>query len=67
MKSPRALFVALSLTSSAFALSFTGEYFNIANGAPGTGGPIVGLQVGLQSLLSSTVLASGFPAFPQNF
>ena len=74
MKSPRALFVALSLTlsagfvgftvSSAFAISFTGEYFNIANGAPGTGGPILGLQTGL---LSSTVLAGGFPAFPQNF
>ena len=63
MKSPRALFVALSLTSSAFALSFTGEYFNIANGAPGTGRPILGLQT---DLLSSTLLAGEFPAFPQN-
>ena len=74
MKNPRHFLIPLGfllsacallfLSDRAVAVSFTGEYFSIANGAPETGGSITGLQTGL---LSSSSLVAGFPAFPHNF
>ncbi len=78
MKKRGVLFGVLSLTVSAWlvgftaspalAISFTGEYFNVAHGAAGTegnGGVVTGLSLGL--LTSTSLTAGGFPAFAQNF